>query len=305
MATSYKVVFYVQRVTRTEGTLYANSCAWVRHRCLKMWGIILMKKVSLLSVALFSLVVASSSQAQQYRVDYSFNSGLGATSTQNFGDPLVARAYPSVGSNPTLSVAGGNLTLGTQASSFDFGIGKIAGVRPLFGGIGDPSRDLYVNAMKAEFLPFVEAMLNASSMQLETSQFWLWGNGAPANFGIRVQKNGDWRVFSAGAIVEGTSNTNIDRLRMQINGSGLMEFLINGTIVHTSTAMYASLSNPVSGSLTMEIRTAGVETFDAVTIDRFSFGSDFNVNVVPEPSTTLLFLVGLGGLFILRRRRLT
>jgi hypothetical protein len=253
---------------------------------------------------LFTLGVASSLQAQQYRVDYSFASGLGATSTQNFGDPLVARAYPSVGSNPTLSVAGGNLTLGTQASSFNFGIGKIAGVRSLFGGLGDPSRDLYVNAMKAEFRPFVEAMLNASSMQLATSQFWLWGNGAPADFGIRVMNNGAWRVFSAGVIVEGNSNTNIDRLRMQINGSGLMEFLINGINVHTSTAMYASLSNPVSGSLTMEMRTAGVETFDAVTIDRFSFGSDFNVNVVPEPSTTLLFLVGLGGLFILRRRRL-
>ena len=296
------MVFYIQRVTRVDGALLAQLGTWVKlgvSNC----GVISVQKVTLLSVALFTLGVASSLQAQQYRVDYSFTSGLGATSTQNFGDPLVARAYPSTSSNPTLSVAGGNLTLGTQASSFDFGIGKIAGVRPLFGGIGDPSRDLYSNAMKAEFLPWMEVSLDRTSMQLATSEFMFWGSGAPANFGIGLKNNGDWRVYSTTAYVaSGNSVGNV--LRMQINGSGFMEFLINGINVHTSTAAYASMSNAVSGSLTMELRTAGVQAFDAVKIDQFSFGSNYNVNVVPEPSTTLLFLVGLGGLFFIRRRRL-
>ncbi len=111
----------------------------------------MMRKRSLLAAVMLSLGLSASAEAQQYFVNYSFSSGLGATSFINANDPLVARAYPSVSSNPVLTVAGGQLSLGTQATSqtFNNGQSKIAGVRPLFGGFNDPSRTLYQSAMAA------------------------------------------------------------------------------------------------------------------------------------------------------------
>lgn len=85
---------------------------------------------------------------------------------------------------------------------------------------------------------------------------------------------------------------------MQINDGGFMEFLINGVEVYESTNTYASLSNAVSGSLTMEMRTLGSTAFDSVRISHFSFGSDYSVS-----SPGSLALVGLGLLAAGMRRR--
>lgn len=127
------------------------------------------------SLLLASLALASSlASAGPYLVEYSFSSGLGATCAINAGDNLVARAYPSTSSNPTLAVAGGELTLGTQASSHTTSTGnKIAGVRPQFYGFDDPSRDLYAAAMAATFKPWVEVQFDLGSMALATSEFFL------------------------------------------------------------------------------------------------------------------------------------
>lgn len=253
-------------------------------------------------IALFTASTIAS--AAPYFVDYSFASGLGATSAINNGDNLVPRAYPSTSSNPTLAVAGGQLTLGTQGSSPTFGTTspiKIAGVRPSFGVLLDPLRDVYAQAMVAAFNPWVEVSMNIGSMALATSEFFLWGNGLPANFGIGIKNDGSYRVFSNDGYKAFGTNTDAMTLRMQINNLGFMEYLINGAEIFESTTTYASLSNAVSGSLTMEMRTAGTTVFDSITINNFSFGSSFRA--VPEPGSLALAAVALLGAAGAARRR--
>lgn len=257
---------------------------------------------------LLAIVLATSSalaSAGPYLVEYSFASGLGATSATNAGDNLVARAYPATSSNPTLSVSGGELTLGTQATSQTFGStpGKIAGVRPQFFGFSDPSRDLYAAAMAATFNPWVEVKFDLSSMALATSEFFLWGN-APTlarTTGIGIKKDGSYRIYSdSGFINNAGTEALAETLRMQINDGGFMEFLINGVEVFQSTTTYALLSDAVSGSLTMEMRTAGLTAFDSVRIGNFSFGSSYSV---ATPGSLLLAGVALLALTSTRRRK--
>lgn len=259
---------------------------------------------TLLAITLTASVGLAS--AAPYLVEYSFASSLGATSATNAGDNLVARAYPSTSSNPTLAVAGGELTMGTQSSSHTLmssagdPVGKIAGVRPQFVNFGDPSRDLYAAAMAATFNPWVEVRFDLGSMALGTSEFFLWGNGAPANFGIGIRNDGSYRVYDRTAYKATGTQALANTLRMQINDGGFMEFLINGVEVFESTDTYASLSNAVSGSLTMELRTAGTTAFDSIRIDNFSFGSSYTVSA---PASLALAGLGLLALGATRRRK--
>jgi hypothetical protein len=138
-------------------------------------------------------------------------------------------------------------------------------------------------------------------MALATSEFFLWGNGAPANFGIGIKNDGSYRVYSSTAYMFTGLVTDAATLRMQINDEGFMEYLINGAEIFQSATTYASLSNAVSGSLTMEMRTAGTTAFDSITIENFSFGSSFRA--VPEPGSLALAAVALLGAAGAARRR--
>jgi hypothetical protein len=169
---------------------------------------------------------------------------------------------------------------------------------PVAAGFDNAERRLYEQAMRAQFLPYFSVDFNYAGPNNSPVQFRMFANSPTAGFSVG-RATGNITAFADSAFTAALANLpqpGWNNLKLQIRPDGRMDYLLNGSVIHTSTGTYAHLSNPFSGSLTVELTSApgGV---GSIALDNFTYGSTYTP--VPEPMT----LAGLGLIAAFRRRR--
>lgn len=157
-------------------------------------------------------------------------------------------------------------------------------------------RRLYEQAMQKQYSPYYEADVNLESGNLTWT--YLWGNGpsSPVNqqLGIAINRIplgfGSVDAYQSGVWTNiGSVNPGWNRLRVQLLPDGLLRFSINGVVLFTSVQTFNVLSNPVSGSLTLEVRhpiTLPGDTGSAL-FDNFVYGSSYMAGKIDQGSAPI------------------